>query len=133
MSYTREAATIMQLRPTKLSNVFFSKKNIDSIQKQLADEVYDRLGKRIDRQSDTELLGIMQGVYNAFSRHTGGKQEILRLNDIVLDIVVEQVVSGVKAYTAYMKDTSTLPEPMERGVFASVKGKNSLEYKIGFN
>lgn len=133
MSSLREATAIMQLRPDQLSTAFFSDKNVDEIQKQLADVVFDRTGKRIGRQSDVELLGIMQGVYDAFSRHTGGKKEIRRLNAIVLDIVIDQVISGIDAYLTYIKDASTMPEPLDRGIFASIKGKNSLEYKVGFS
>jgi hypothetical protein len=120
----------MALCSTSLSDAFFSKKNVDVIQRQLAQRVRAKTGHTISRQSDVELMGIMRGVYEGFGNNTGGDQEIKRLNDIVLDIVVTQVISGIEGYLAYLKDASTMPEPLSRGTFASIKGERSLEYRV---
>lgn len=117
---------------TDLSRAFFSKTNLDAIQKELKVQIHRATGHVIDRQSDTEVTGIMKGVYDAFSNNEGGKEEIKRLNDIVLDILVEQVKAGVQGYLTYLKDASTMPQPLSRGTFASIKGERSIEYKVGF-
>ena len=117
---------------TDLSRAFFSKTNLDGIQKQLKTQVHHATGYTIDRQSDTEVTGIMKGVYDAFSNNEGGKEEIKRLNKIVLEILVDQVTAGVKGYLVYLKDASTMPQPLSRGTFASIKGDRSIEYKVGF-
>jgi len=117
---------------TDLSRAFFSKTNLDGIQKQLIKQVHRATGYTVDRQSDVEVTGIMKGVYEAFSNNEGGKEEIKRLNKIALEILVEQVTSGVKGYLVYLKDASTMPEPLSRGTFASIKGDRSIEYKVGF-
>lgn len=117
---------------TDLSRAFFSKTNLNAIQKELKVQIHHATGHVIDRQSDTEVTGIMKGVYEAFSNNEGGKEEIKRLNDIVLDILVDQVKAGVQGYLTYLKDASTIPEPLSRGTFASIKGDKSIEYKVGF-
>jgi hypothetical protein len=124
----------MQLCPTKLSDEFFSKRNVDDIQRRLVKRVFHATRHEISRQSDTEILAIMRGVFEAFSDHHDyqRRREIRRLNEIVLDIVVEQVVTGIEAHLQYITDASTMPEPLSRGVFASIKGSRSLQYKVGF-
>jgi hypothetical protein len=117
---------------TDLSRAFFSKTNLDAIQKELKVQIHHATGHIIDRQSDAEITGIMKGVYEAFSNNEGGKEEIKRLNDIVLDILVDQVKAGVQGYLTYLKDASTMPQPLSRGTFASIKGERSIEYKVGF-
>ena len=129
-----EAAKFMQLCPTQLSRDFFSDSNVDEIQCQLADRVAAATGHTISRQSDAEILGIMRGVFEAFSDHHDRRRrrEVRRLNEIVLDIVVDQVITGVQAHLQYITDASTIAEPLSRGVFASIKGSRSLQYKVGF-
>jgi hypothetical protein len=132
MTIEREAVDILRVCPTKVTKIFFSKANIDAIQARLAKAVKAKTGYQIDRQSDTEIVGIMRGVFDMFSTNVYSEQEIQRLNEIVLEIITAQVIAGIEGYLNYLKDASTLPEPLSRGVFASTKGEKSLEYKIGF-
>ena len=127
----RESLAIMQLCPTPLSTAFFGQKNVDAIQKRLATIVFKKTGHKISRQSDAEVIGVMRGVYEGYSNNAGGSAEITRLNDIVMEILVDQVVAGVQAYVTYVKDASTMPEPLARGTFASIKGERALEYRVG--
>lgn len=120
----------MQLAPNDLSETFFSRANVDDVQRRLIQRVKTETGYTIDRQSDVELTGIMRGVYDAYSKNCGGAKEIARLNAIVLDIVVDQVAAGIEGYLAYLKDASTIPEPLSRGTFASMKGERALEYRV---
>lgn len=126
--HLENALAVMRLCGHETAETFFSERNLDYIQRELVRIVKTKTGLTIDRQSDRELVGIMQGVYEAFATHTSNCAEIERLNDIVLDIAAEQCIAGVEAYQVYLKDASTLPEPLERGIFASIKGERSLDY-----
>jgi hypothetical protein len=42
---------------------------------------------------------------------------------------MDQVVTGIEQYLGYVKDASTLPEPLARGVNASSKGERVLELR----
>ncbi len=130
MAYQAESHQLMQQCPSDVSTKFLSHQNVNVIQKRLALAVKARTGYAISRQSDVELMSIMQSVHEAFSNNTGGAKEVSRLNDIVLDIVVDQVVAGIEAYFNYLKDASTLPEPLPRGTFASIKGERMLPFRV---
>ena len=52
----------MQLAPNDLSEAFFSRANLDSVQRRLIEAVKAKTGYTVDRQSDVELTGIMRGV-----------------------------------------------------------------------
>ena len=119
----------MQLAPDDLSEAYFSKANVDDVQRRLIQRVKTATGYTIDRQSDVEISGIMRGVYEGFSNNTGGAKEIARLNAIVLEIAGDQVIAGIDAYLSYLKDASTMPEPLSRGTFASMKGERALEFR----
>lgn len=116
---------LMRTCPSPLAATFFSARNVDVIQRELARAVRARTGHAIDRQSDAEVAGIMRGVYEAYARTVSTVRE---LNDMALEILVDQVAVGVEAHLQYLKDASTLPEPMPRGAFASIKGERSLTY-----
>lgn len=132
MAYVREATAILQQCETPLSRAFFSQKNMDAIQSRLIEAVKQKTGHVIGRQSDREVFGVMVGVYQGYSSNKGGSAEIERLNLMVLDIVIDQCVAGVQGYLGYVKDASTMPVPLSRGTFASIKGERTLEYKVGF-
>jgi hypothetical protein len=131
-NYVQESTRIMRQCETPLSRAFFSEANVDVIQSALISQVEKKTGQTIGRQTDREVVGVMRGVYEAYSSNYGDQAEINRLNAIVLDIVVDQCVAGVKGYLGYIKDASTMPEPLSRGTFASIKGERTLEYKVGF-
>ena len=119
----------MQSCDDDFSRAFFADANLNIIQRKLRDAVREKTGYVVDRQSDVELRGIMQGVYGAYAQTLGSVDD---LNDAVLEIVVDQVVAGVDAYLLYLKDAASLPQPLSRGTFASIKGERTLEYKVGF-
>ena len=60
--------TILQRNP--LSNVFFSKENIDYLQNKIINRVYELSGNKhkIGRQSDTELQLVMRSIYLQFNK-----------------------------------------------------------------
>jgi hypothetical protein len=131
MARIADSMAILQLCRTPLSDAYFSESNLDVVQARLAKTVRDKTGFTIGRQSDVEVAGVMRGVFQAYSDNDGGRKEIMRLNSIALEILAEQVVAGVQGYVTYVRDASTMPEPMARGTFASIKGERTLEYKIG--
>lgn len=135
-AYVREAVQFLRICETPLSKAFFSVKNVNRIQTQLKNAVKLESGHSIDRQSDREIVSIMRSVYEAFGNNTpeiseNPRKEVQRLNDIVLDITVDQVVSGIQGYLQYIQDASTMPEPLARGEFASIKGVKQLEMTYG--
>lgn len=117
---------------TPLLAAFFNVTNIDIIQNTLRAIILQKTRYVIDRQSDTDLVVIMRKVYaehasNAARGAVSVRDEVMRLNDIVLGIAVPMVASGVTAYLNYIRDASRLPEPLPRGTQTSVKGTKTFE------
>lgn len=115
---------------TPLNETFFGLVNLDVIQNRLRASIQKQTGYAIDRQSDTDLIVIMRKVYAEQAAHSQGanvQAEVDRLNNMVLHVAVPMVASGVAGYLAYLKDASSLPEPIPRGTQTSVKGTKTYE------
>lgn len=114
---------------TPLLQAFFAQANVDDIQNRLRGTIQRQTGYAIDRQSEQDLMIIMRKVYaeHANNKQTEVRAEVERLNGVVLSITVPMVASGVAGYIAYLRDASSLPEPLPRGQQTSVKGTKSFE------
>ena len=119
---------------TPLNHAYFGKANVDAVQRALIAAMRAK-GHVIDRQSDNEVLGVMRGVFESYSTNADTADpkyiapEIARINAIVHKVLVDQVTTGIQQYLGYIKDASTLPEPLSRGVNASSKGDNFLQLR----
>lgn len=118
---------------TPLSNLFFSKNNIDKIQLLIITKVYRDSNKRfkINKQSEQELLIIMRSYYLQYSKNLNNNisKEINSLNNMVVDWSVKNIISNIEQYLSYKKVASTLPMPLERAQLPTQKGTKTLEIK----
>lgn len=118
----------------ELSDLFFSRQNIDYIQDALRYMVYIKSCKKhvIDKQSETELVIVMRSIYLQYGEHKQYdiKKQIRELNIAVLNYCVPKVLEEIKQYLYYKKDISVLPVPMDRGEFVSSKGTKVLDMKL---
>jgi hypothetical protein len=118
---------------TILSEVFFSKENIDYIQNKIQSSVHTQSNgrHRIGRQSETELSIIMRSIYLQFARNSNIdiRGQITELDNKVVDECVPTILSGIEQYLKYKTDVSTLRKPMEMPQSFNSKGEKSLEYK----
>ncbi|NBS68992.1 hypothetical protein EBT31_08765 [bacterium] len=109
-----------------LSEAFFSKENINNIQIHLKNRVRCKTGYTIDAQSEQDLLIIMRALYALHAQNpttsAAISAEVQRLNELVLADVVPMAVSNLAAYLGYVRDASTLPEPLARGINTSRRG-----------
>lgn len=114
----------------EISNIFFSRMNIDALQDGIRYNVYVKSCKKhkIDRQSDTDLKVIMRATYLEHAQHNTRDivKEIKRLNQIVLDFCVPKILQEINIYMRYKQDISQLPVPLDRGEFSSSKGTKTL-------
>lgn len=115
------------LQPTDTARRFFSKANIDRVQRALQKTIKKHMGVTIDRQSDEQLLIVMRYMYMQRGVNFGCDAEVERLNVMVLEEIVPQVAAGLSQYAGYLKDASTLPVPLARGQATSVRGTKTLE------
>jgi len=118
------------LYKTAVSEVFFSKRNIDALQEAIRYQVYVNTDNQyvISRQSDTELQIIMRSMYLQYSKNLpfdiSGQVQVL--NKMVIDYCVPIIVQEIKQYAFYKADISKLPVPMERSKNGSNAGTKVL-------
>lgn len=115
---------------TPLTFLFFSEKNIDNVQDLIKFIVHRETNQVIDKQSNQELLIVMRSIFLEYSSHprlfkkdmneddkkkllTEYKNEVSRLNEIVLNSIVPKIVSQMQQYITYLKDASTPQYQME--------------------
>jgi hypothetical protein len=124
---------------TPLTFLFFSKQNVDNIQKLIRMLVNKHTGQTIDNQSNTELLIVMRSIFLEYSRHPklidesmseNVKQRLLiqytsevdRLNKLVIDATVPLIISQLQQYLMYLDDASSPLRVMDKPLSTSVKG-----------
>jgi hypothetical protein len=134
-NYKEEALRGIQSDST-LSQVFFSKQNIDLIQNQIRYNVWIKSNKKhiIGRQSDTELEIVMRSIYLQYSKNLqyNIKEQIEELNSMILKYCIPNILSEVEQYLSYKQNVSSLPQPMERPQSLSSAGSKTLELKNFF-
>lgn len=121
--------------PNALNTAYFCKKNMDTIQNSLRMTIWNKMGYKIDRQSDSELLIFMRAVYVMSEKKNQFKNiqaQVNAMNAQVLSTIIPQVASGLKQYFGYLKDASTLPTPIDRPVQTSLAGSKTLETGVFF-
>lgn len=116
-----------------LSDVYFSKENVEALQDGIRFQVYAKSGNRhvIDRQSDTDLKIIMRSVYTEYSRNLDFDilGQIRELNSKVLDYCVNRILEEIKMYLYYRSDISQSYKPMPRSENTSSAGSKTLYLK----
>jgi len=115
---------------TAVSNVFFSLDNINLLQRGIRNKILNITEGdiNISRQSDDELKIVMRSIYYQYGKNSADniKEEILDLNIRVIEWCVPEIISNIKQSIQYLKDISTLPEPLDRSVLPSKKGTKTL-------
>ncbi len=113
-----------------LSQVFFSKQNIDLLQDLIRHTVWERSYHKhtIGRQSDLQLKIIMRSIYFQYGKNLdcNVKEQVSKLNEMVVEDCVPRILSGVEQYLHYKKDVSTIQVPMDRPKYLSNAGTKTL-------
>jgi hypothetical protein len=117
-------AKSLYMNPSALIRAFFSKGNLDVVQRALASEVFRLTGFKIARQSDDSILVVMRAIFadHAINQPRDVGAEVARLNRGTVSAVTDNVISNITAHLAYLRDASRMRTPMERGAATSTKG-----------
>lgn len=97
------AARSLRQPDTPLLAAFFSRVNLEAVQRELAVRVRDRVGREVGRQSDRELALVMRRVYAEAADPWPERvsDEVERLNELVLTGAVDIVSRNIIRYLAY--------------------------------
>jgi hypothetical protein len=119
---------------TALSDAFFTRKNVDVIQKDIRKEIYRMSGPKqymIDDQDVDELKMIMRAMYLQYAKNNPFNIEgqINELNDLVVKWSAPRIMSEIEQYNYYLNDISHLPVPLPQPMSMSSAGTKSLPFK----
>lgn len=118
--------------PDVYTTALFSVKNLKYIQLKIRQQVYKNSKYIIGDQDPTELLIILRSFHIQYSRNINNctidalKEEIKRVDDIVINFCVPRIISEIKQYFHYLKDASSMPVPIEHPKNLSGAGVKSL-------
>ena len=120
-------STLKDLEKTPVSNVFFSKVNVDYLQQQMREIVYKASNNVIGRQSDEELLIIMRSIYLSDAKNLPYdiNRQVAELNYLVLRYAVfgtKGILAKVKGYLTYLNDNVRTNIVLPRSRYVSMKG-----------
>jgi len=115
---------------TLLSKVFFSRDNMKIIQNAIRAEVYRLTENKyvIGEQSESQLEIIMRSIYLQFA-YPGVKcitSEVKRLNKVVVEDIVPNLISEVLQYDSYLADIKVANKIMDLPRDVSIKGTKQL-------
>lgn len=120
---------------TLLSQLFFSKENILTIQNGIRAGVYKKSNNQylIGNQDYDSIKIIMRSIFlqHASNKTKNVKEQIIALNTLVLNYCIAQVYSEAQAYLKYLNDVSTLAVPISHPVMVNNTDKD-LEFKSWF-
>jgi hypothetical protein len=111
-----------------LNKTFFSQKNIDMIQNAIINEIVQKTGYGIGRQSELQLQIIMRSIFLQYGRNDpcNIKQQIIDLDRKVIDYSVDRIIVEISQYLEYKNTINKLPVPMSHPQNLSNAGEKSL-------
>lgn len=116
---------------SKLSDLYFSDKNIKEIQRLIRLEVFKRTNGQfrldVDQKLDDVLI-VMRAIYMEYARYLPGqtKVQVQKLNMKLIDEIVPGIITEVKQYYGYLKEINKPLTPIARPLNVNNKGRKSL-------
>ena len=108
---------------TPMSQAYFSRANQQILQNGIRYGVYLRSNQQyiVAPVDEDELMIVMRSVYLQHSANlpTNIPEQIEQLNQMVLDYCIENVYSAAQGQLGYIRDASTLVEPIALPVLSS--------------
>lgn len=112
---------------TQLSDLFFSKNNIQLLQNSIREGVYNKSnGQYVIGPQDCDALKIvMRSIFLQYSSNQPDNitKQILELNKMVLNYCIPQVYSEAQGYMQYLVDASTMYTPMAPPIYTKNNDK----------
>ena len=125
------SSNLKNITNNKVSDLFFSNSNLQIIQNAIRHNIWLRSNKQfvIGNQSETQLEIVMRSIYLQYSKNQDNniKEQILRLNELVLKHCIPNILSNIKQYLTYKKDLTTGPILMDHPKNVSSAGSKTLK------
>ena len=98
--------------PTPLNTTFFSKENMDVVQRTIRHRFREESGLSIDRQNDNDLFAIMRSefIQQSLDPYDRVCAQVKHINEGVVKKALEQIRTGVSQFMTYVQD---MDKPIE--------------------
>lgn len=115
---------------SNLNKIFFSRDNVDLIHRSIINQVANKTGFKIAKQSETELQIIMRSIFLQYSKNNpcNIKEQVIELNRKVLDYSVNRIITEISQYLEYKDTVNKLPMPLSHPQNLSNAGQKSLTF-----
>ena len=117
---------------TSLSDTYFSSDNVQIIQNGIRAGVYKMSKNKlvIAPQNIDTIKIIMRSIFlqHSINSPSGIKEQIERLNNLVLEYAIPKVYGEAIGYINYKKDSSTIATPINRPTMCRVNDKQLEEH-----
>jgi hypothetical protein len=122
---------------TIISDIFLSQKNINLLQLRIVNIIKDKYNYKISKQSHNELIIVMRSVYlnnatNNYKNKEEIKKELQKMNNLVLNYCVENIVKNIKSHELYLEKINNDLKPINLPSNTNIKGTKQLELKPFF-
>jgi hypothetical protein len=121
---------------TALNELFFSKGNIETIQKGVQEQVYRMSGNKyhVGPQDEQQIKIVMRSYYLMYSENNASqiKEELDSLNSRVIGYAAAKVYSEVDFHQFYLKDLQDFAPPIANPMNPHVYGTRTGELKSFF-
>jgi hypothetical protein len=101
-----------------VTRVFLSPENICKLHNEIMNLVKQNTGHRIHRQDDNDLLHFMYETLETYDMYVlpNDRDMIRFLNSKTIITCVNRIQNEMRMHSQYIKDASTLPDMIPRGV-----------------
>ena len=120
-----------------ISDLFLSEKNINLIELKIINIIQEKFNYKISKQSRNELLIVMRSIFlnnctNNYSNKEDVKKELKKLNDLVINYCVDNIIKNIRGHELYLKKINNNLNPLENGINTNSKGEKQLELQPFF-
>ncbi len=120
-----------------ISDLFLSEKNINLIELKIINVIQEKFNYKISKQSRNELLIVMRSIFlnnctNNYSNKEDVKKELKKLNDLVINYCVDNIIKNIRGHELYLKKINNNLNPLENGINTNSKGEKQLELQPFF-
>ena len=114
-SHTSAEILTSQMERNPVSDMFFSQRNINHLKFLLAKMLREKNSYNIspEAQSNNDLIVVMRGIYLSHSKNLPNEisEQVIELNYITISDVYPRMVSNIKHYLSYIRESGSQPLP----------------------
>jgi len=117
--------------PNKISDLFFSERNVKRIQNKIKYEIMKRTKskyKLVADQDEKDIYVVMRAVYLEHGTYNNNKinHQVKELNKKVIESVVPGMITAIEQYYGYLKEINNPINPIDLPINSNNSGRNTL-------